>query len=658
MKRHVLFLLLVAVSCTESLKYTSEESSESVDMEIPVGKVCVHLCDAGTLKDIISEWRSVDSLLISGSLNNEDVSFIRMMSGVDENGNETTGTLEYLDLADVEFKMGDRRLGDYCFSGCRVLKEIILPDNLIEIGDYAFKDCRNLTRVTIPDSLQVLGEGAFYNCTKLDAEIVIPKGVKAINDSTFYGCKKLKLLTLHDGIEHIADYAFCHCTSIDSIADLPRLKSLGIYSFAYAGIESFVLSDSINFIPKGAFAGCRQLKHVKSRNDIVSVRDSAFYYCQSLVDFEVSESLDSIGSFAFAWSALSGSLRLSKSLLYIGEGAFYNTNIKDVEVQKDFVELSTSSEKIIVTDVFGSCDSLKTIFVSEGVTALGLGFGYCDALTNIVLPSSLERIGYYSSSSELYGLDGIFSFCTALKQIELPESLLFISDRTFYGCSSLESIHIPKSVIEVGSGLFGDCTSLHSVQLEGAFQSSSYFSMYGIAHSMFSGCSTLKRITLPSEVQVISSFAFENCAALSELSLPDALLKISSGAFLKCLSIKEIKLPSLMEIIEHDAFRGCANLCKVDLNNSLKSIGAAAFFHCPDLKSIDFPESLTEIGDYAFSRTGLKQVYANWSRPLDIHQNVFEDIDWSSAELIVPSGTEHLYKQHPVWGQFQFIKAK
>ena len=80
-------------------------------------------------------------------------------------------------------------------------------------------------------------------------------------------------------------------------------------------------------------------------------------------------------------------------------------------------------------------------------------FSNCTALTTIILPASLERIGYNT-----------FSSCINLKSITLPKSIKNIEEYAFDNCKSLTEITIPNSVINIGDGAFSDCGSLTSVK--------------------------------------------------------------------------------------------------------------------------------------------------------------------------------------------------
>ena len=45
-------------------------------------------------------------------------------------------------------------IGDYAFDGCINLKEVCLPESVVEIGESAFAGCENLEEINIPNSVR------------------------------------------------------------------------------------------------------------------------------------------------------------------------------------------------------------------------------------------------------------------------------------------------------------------------------------------------------------------------------------------------------------------------------------------------------------------------------------------------------------------------
>ena len=84
----------------------------------------------------------------------------------------------------------------------------------------------------------------------------------------------------------------------------------------------------------------------------------------------------------------------------------------------------------IITGVFASCTSLKTVTLPSTVIEIGsYAFYECDSLEEINLGNCTEltSIG-----------DGAFDHCESLKTVTLPSSVTTIDKWAFGNCTSLE----------------------------------------------------------------------------------------------------------------------------------------------------------------------------------------------------------------------------
>ena len=102
----------------------------------------------------------------------------------------------------------------------------------------------------------------------------------------------------------------------------------------------------------------------------------------------------------------------------------------------------------------------------------------------------------------------VFSGCSSLTSVELPECLEYIGTNAFSNCSSLTSIELPESLTYISTGVFSGCSSLTSIELPEGFEM--------IQTDVFSGCSNLERITLPASIAMIGN-AFSGCISLIEV---------------------------------------------------------------------------------------------------------------------------------------------
>ena len=95
-----------------------------------------------------------------------------------------------------------------------------------------------------------------------------------------------------------------------------------------------------------------------------------------------------------------------------------------------------------------------------------------------------------------------FRNCTALREIDIPETVEFIGNQAFRGCEALKTLEIPKSVKAIYPLAFADCMSLESVSFAGdtmLYKGSNPYK-YGDDVATFYNCPKLLRVTY-SELQ-------------------------------------------------------------------------------------------------------------------------------------------------------------
>ena len=117
--------------------------------------------------------------------------------------------------------------------------------------------------------------------------------------------------------------------------------------------------------------------------------------------------------------------------------------------------------------------------------------------------------------------------------------------------------------------------------------------------------------------------------------IPNSVTSIGSGAFAYCSGLTELTLPNSVKSIGNCAFGGCSGLTELTLPNSITSIGDYAFAYCSDLSKIT---SLAEIPPMC----GFK---------------VFNGVNKTNCELIVPEGSVAAYTRAEDWNKFSNIRG-
>ena len=155
------------------------------------------------------------------------------------------------------------------------------------------------------------------------------------------------------------------------------------------------------------------------------------------------------------------------------------------------------------------------------------------------------------------------------------------SEELFDWGDEVVGVYVGREVESLGSELFSCFGKLESV----AFEEGSALSEIG--PGVFSGCSRLKRISIPPSVQSIGAGAFYCCYGLEQLELaPGGSLKdIGESAFSSCEKLDGVVLPQSLESIGAYAFNGCSSLRELRIPAGVRSIGERALEDCSALET-------------------------------------------------------------------------
>ncbi len=169
--------------------------------------------------------------------------------------------------------------------------------------------------------------------------------------------------------------------------------------------------------------------------------------------------------------------------------------------------------------------------------------------------------------------------------------------RLFSDCTNLAEITLPSTVTEIPSFCFNSCPSLASITIPDSVTS--------IGDRAFSGCSALESVIFGenSNLQSIGNNAFNQCDALTSITIPDSVMSIDGWAFNSCDTLTSIAIPDSVASIGERAFSDCKKLSSITFgaNSQLQTIGIYAFNNCDVLESIVIPDTVTSIGGYAFN---------------------------------------------------------
>lgn len=577
--------------------------------------------------------------------------------------------IKYADLS--YYQMGEYprigKIGDNTFSQFKNLISVILPWRRdFQIGNYAFNGCGSLTSVyaytnandalsaeglmyvsnvgvkafmgtsircskigTDAQSLGTISTQAFYGCTGI-TELTIDN-VNNIGNLAFGDCSRLSTLTLGDGVYAISSDAFKGCVNLQAIhigknvpkytcwntifpASLGALETITVSAdnanylstatnclvdkkdfTLYLGTNSSVIPNTVKIIGDDAFNGCSGLSTINIPASVTEIRGNAFLNCTRLASVWCeSETPASIQTTSFKNI-------YSDAVLYVPtidavtayKNSAWSNYFSDIRVAKK--EANGMSWGLTP---YGTGTGKYTLWIS-GIEELGNfsaegGAPWSKGIDKIVevdVSYGVKRIGH--SAFKDFGAAG------TEVTFNLPSSLVSIADYAFSGCPTLKNITIPASVETIGAACFRSCPALESFTFEEGSKLTS------IAQNAFGECPTLKNVTIPASVKTIGRECFAWCSALESVTFEKGskLTTIGNKLFYACSALKSITIPASVETIGEYCFYYCTALESVTFEegSKLTSIAQNAFGECPALKNITIPASVETIGEFCFA---------------------------------------------------------
>ena len=154
-------------------------------------------------------------------------------------------------------------------------------------------------------------------------------------------------------------------------------------------------------------------------------------------------------------------------------------------------------------------------------------------------------------------------------------------------------------------------------------------------------------------VTSIGDYAFSSCSGLTSVTIPNSVTSIGYRAFYGCSGLTSVTIPNSVTSIGVRAFEGCSGLTSVTIGNSVTTIGDYAFSGCSGLTSVTIGNSVTSIGKYVFwGCSGLTKLVSLAVEPPTCGEGVFEKVDKTSCQLLVPEESINKYKTADQWKEF------
>ena len=571
--------------------------------------------------------------------------------------------------ANTTIYRGVNLIGDYAFVGCKNLKALSIPSTVNAIAEGAFYGCTSLEKIEVDagngryksvnncliftyeqrlilgcknsviteDMLSVvvnndveyiptISNQAFAGCIGLK-EIYIPSSVVALEADTFAGCTALnKIVIANDELVFDGD-VFSSCPAIKEIkipmhllsyfveksknvltsVTLTTGKSLdeGIFEGA-ASLTTIHLPASLTEIGAYAFSGAKKLENIvlAPESQLAVIGHNAFDGCIAFTAIKV-ENVEEPEA-----------LVIPATVAFIGDYAFRGCAFDSLAFEKE------GALRDLGYKVFADCVSLTVIDIPAFLTSVDFdAFSGCSALAVAYIPADFIRAlagakadGEAPILHTLNITSGTVVDCyyiremTSLTTLVIGASVEFIDNRAFEGCAYLTDVEVdPENAIyysesgciiekDTGKLVLGTCNAVIP-------ESVKTIASYAFA------CSSIEKIVIPANVELIERFAFSSCRSLAEITIESENTAIETCAFdgsdgvvkatIPANAIPYISQASLVtvEITKGDeipayAFKDCVTLKTVIVNPEVLAVGEMAFGGCSNITAITAPASI------------------------------------------------------------------
>lgn len=422
--------------------------------------------------------------------------------------------------------------------------------------------------------------------------------------------------------------------SIDSKTNEVIITGVTDRNITEVSIPETIDGKSVCIIGEYAFADCSNLQNV-DLGSVKELKSYSFSNCTSLKEIVFPKELLTIGSNTF-----SGDYNLKKINMYYNDGkmkcseAFINSGVDTVVIEERYAKIKNLKGINIKNVIFkniGTIDrecqgmaSIENIQIDDSITWISdYSFKNCTGLKSINLPKKASIVGKY-----------LFDGCTSLKKINIPANLknspgtsgIFIN-------SYINHIVFDKGLTEIPEKIFaddsGDSITIKTIEYEeGTIEIASIKNFYRYKGSV-------KNVIIPSTARIISTSAFLGFTLLSNIDISNINV-IGQNAFGSCESLETIIIPSEIIELKDKTFNNCINLRSVVMGENIVKIGANVFSNCKNLSKIVLPSKLEKIGIKAFSNCeALKQIIIPFE-VTSIEQSAFSGC--SNLEKIVING--------------------
>ena len=512
------------------------------------------------------------------------------------------------------------RIGNYLLGSFENLKDVKVPNGLLEIGEGAFFDCNNLMNIDLPEKVRLVERSAFSN-TGISAmnwpknatsipdsafvytnlkEFTVPEGVTEINLQAFYGCTDLIKISIPRSVTYIGSDVFANC------------RNLTIYGFRDSAAEAYAKANTIKFVSayyKVIFKDNGRTKKTEyvteGQNATPPTLDAKAGYTLSW-DTDYTNITEDMVINAVWTKKDSGSSGGGTTIIVTpSESTKYTVTFKD-------------RGEVVKTEKVKSGDAAEYPFITRNGYKLSWDKDFSkitanitvnavwtvikpEKVTSLTAESGKKSIALSWDETEYAGYYLVYRKADSEKeytQVAKTTKILWTDSKAVPGTQYSYKVVAVRSLsgkkyqgaesdvvtTKIGTPQIGDTYSVGDLN----------YKLTGTKEVTVTGLAKVTdTLVIPSSVTIsgkvykvtaIQDKAFYRNEDIVNVTIGNNVVNVGKYAFYQCSGLETVKFGKRVAIINTCAFTQCPNLENVTLPSSIRKIGAKAFYQCTSIK--------------------------------------------------------------------------
>ena len=512
------------------------------------------------------------------------------------------------------------RIGNYLLGSFENLKDVKLPNGLLEIGEGAFFDCNNLMNIDLPEKVRLVERSAFSN-TGISAmnwpknatsipdgafvytnlkEFTVPEGVTEINLQAFYGCTDLIKISISRSVTYIGSDVFANC------------RNLTIYGFRDSAAEAYAKANTIKFVSadyKVIFKDNGRTKKTEyvteGQNATPPTLDAKAGYTLSWDTDYINITEDMVINAVWTKKDSGSSGGGTTIIVTPSESTKYTVTFKD-------------RGEVVKTEKVKSGDAAEYPFITRNGYKLSWDKDFSkitanitvnavwtvikpEKVTSLTAESGKKSIALSWDETEYAGYYLVYRKADSEKeytQVAKTTKILWTDSKAVPGTQYSYKVVAVRSLsgkkyqgaesdvvtTKIGTPQIGDTYSVGDLN----------YKLTGTKEVTVTGLAKVTdTLVIPSSVTIsgkvykvtaIQDKAFYRNEDIVNVTIGNNVVNVGKYAFYQCSGLETVKFGKRVAIINTCAFTQCPNLENVTLPSSIRKIGAKAFYQCTSIK--------------------------------------------------------------------------